>query len=71
MAFDGSLLGTFPVGVGAWPLIFDGQATWVANTEEGSVTKLTLDGSVLGTFDAGIYPVAFAFDGESVWVEMR
>lgn len=79
LARDGTVVGTFTVGVEPGALTFDGQNTWVVNLlgSPGNVkgdhlAKLALDGTVLGTFTLrnGIFfpAAALAFDGGSIWV---
>lgn len=66
---DGSLLGTFSVGVAPRGILFDGANIWVANNGSNNVTKVRAsDGKVLGTFPAGSGPWGLAFDGTNIWV---
>jgi DNA-binding beta-propeller fold protein YncE len=58
-------VGKAPIG-----LAFDGADIWVANTGDGTVSKLRAsDGKTLGTF-GGISgnPYGVAFDGANIWV---
>src|SRR5215472_10264045 len=62
----GTAFGRNPVGV-----TFDGVNIWVANTNDGSVTKLrATDGAVLGTFvldsPGSGGPAGIAFDGTNI-----
>ena len=67
--FDGSLVGTFPVGNGPVGVAFDGTHIWVPNRFSDDVTKLLAsDGSLVGTFSVGTLPQAVAFDGTHIWV---
>ena len=69
MALDGSVLGTYSVGSGPKPLVFDGANIWVGNTGSNTVTKLRAsDGSLLDTFDVGGSPTSLVFDGANIWV---
>jgi hypothetical protein len=66
-ASDGTVLGTFPVGVNPTGVAFDGANIWVAGGN--NVTKLRAsDGFVLGTFLLGAGPFGVAFDGANIWV---
>jgi DNA-binding beta-propeller fold protein YncE len=50
-------------------LAIDGLNLWVANIDDGTVTKLRAgDGKVLGTFAVGGGPGPLAFDGVNMWV---
>ena len=52
-------------------MAFDGEAIWVANGDDGTVTKLALDGGELGTFHVGRGSSDLAFDGDAIWVANR
>src|SRR5207245_1202682 len=70
-AFDGALLGTYPVGDGPSGLVYDcvNASIWVTNDRSNTVTRLRAsDGANLGTFPVGKRPVGIAFDGTSIWV---
>ncbi len=59
----------FTVGNDPMALAFDGAHMWVANYQDGTVTKLRAsDGQSLGTYPVGAHPIALAFDGANVWV---
>jgi DNA-binding beta-propeller fold protein YncE len=67
-ASDGTVLGTFTVGVAPLGIAFDG-AVWVANRNSNTVDELRAsDGTVLGTFTAPGGPYGVAFDLTYVWV---
>jgi DNA-binding beta-propeller fold protein YncE len=56
-----------PIGVA-----FDGTNVWVANTGDGTVSKVrTNDGVVVGIFPVGSRPPAICFDGTNIWVTNR
>ncbi len=70
-------LSTFAVGDEPRALLFDGEALWVANFFDNSLTKLAVSacdsspdqcGQTLGTFQVDDLPVALAFDGDTLWV---
>ena len=70
-------LATFPVGDQPRALLFDGQAIWVANYFDNTLTKLAASGCAgsspecgraLGTFPVDSLPSAMAFDGDRLWV---
>lgn len=70
-------LSTYPVGDQPRALQFDGQAMWVANYFDDSLSKLTASactaspedcGLSLGTFPVDSLPSSMAFDGTRVWV---
>jgi hypothetical protein len=66
---DGSFGQIFAVGVSAEGIAFDGANIWVANSGDGTVTKLRAsDGALQGTFTVGNTPRGVAFDGTNVWV---
>ena len=68
-ASDGTVLGTFTVGVAPLGIAFDGANVWVANRNSNTVDELRAsDGTVLGTFTAPGGPYGVAFDGTYVWV---
>jgi len=64
------VVGTFAVGNRPGAMAFDGANIWVANADDGNVTKLRAsDGANLGTFAVGINPGGgVAFDGANIWV---
>lgn len=60
---------SFAVGRNPQGLAFDGANIWVANHNDGTVTKLRAgDGANLGTFAVGERPQGLAFDGDHIWV---
>jgi DNA-binding beta-propeller fold protein YncE len=70
-------LTTYAVGDQPRALQFDGQAMWVANYFDNTLTKLKAFGCAassqdcgleLGTFPVDSLPSAMAFDGERLWV---
>jgi hypothetical protein len=70
-------LATYPVGDQPRALLFDGQAMWVANYFDNTLTKLAASGCAgssqdcglaLGTFPVDSLPSAMAFDGDRLWV---
>ena len=71
-ASDMAVIGSYNVGPGANPIVFDGDEIWVASsdTSPGQITRIRAsDGSPVGT----INPVTsshwgMAFDGANVWV---
>ena len=71
-ASDMAVIGSYNVGPGPNPIIFDGDEIWVASsdTSPGQITRIRAsDGSPVGT----INPVTsshwgMAFDGANVWV---
>jgi DNA-binding beta-propeller fold protein YncE len=66
------VLGTFAVGAAPKGVVFDGANIWVANSDDGTVTKLRAsDGSNMGTFLVGSGPEGVAFDGANIWVANR
>jgi hypothetical protein len=70
-ANDGTPLGTFSVGPGAFParIAFDGADIWVTNTGGNYVSKLRAsDGAPLGNFKDGAFPYGIVFDGSNMWV---
>jgi hypothetical protein len=70
LASNGTLLGTFTVGLGPTNIAFDGTSVWVTSFNYlGSVAKLQVStGAILGTFNAGLNPDGIAFDGVNMWV---
>lgn len=53
-ARDGTVLGTFNVGLAPIGVAFDGANIWVANGGDDTVSKLRAsDGTLLGTFNVG------------------
>ncbi|MFH0971320.1 MAG: NHL repeat-containing protein, partial [Candidatus Micrarchaeota archaeon] len=73
---DGSIAGTYRVGIGARSLAIDPSGNvWVANMgmEENNVMKLDgSTGALLGTFPVGFDPEGVAADGSgNVWVTNR
>jgi streptogramin lyase len=73
----GDKLSTFGVGDEPRALLFDGNALWVANFFDNTLTKLAVSacdsspeqcGQTLGTFQVDDLPVAMAYDGNAVWV---
>ena len=70
---DGTIVGSYPVGLQPWGVAFDGANIWVANMGAGTVSKLRAsDGENLGTINVnsgGVLYVAFA--GENMWVSAR
>lgn len=66
---DGSEGNTFNVGQRAEGIAFDGASIWVANSGDGTVSKLRAsDGASQGTFRVGASPRGVAFDGTSIWI---
>jgi len=66
---DGSGATSFVVGVRPEGIAFDGASIWVANSGDGTVSKLRAsDGSSQGTFPVGVAPKGVAFDGANIWV---
>jgi tRNA A-37 threonylcarbamoyl transferase component Bud32/streptogramin lyase len=72
----GDQITSYAVGDQPRALLYDGDALWVANFFDNSLTKLSVSacgtssgecGKTLGTFPVDDLPVALAFDGESVW----
>ncbi|HSR47891.1 MAG TPA: protein kinase, partial [Anaerolineales bacterium] len=70
-------LTSYPVGDQPRALLFDGQAIWVANYFDNTLTKLNASacatssqdcGLTLGTFPVDSLPSAMAFDGDRLWV---
>jgi glutamine cyclotransferase len=71
----GPSLASYAVGDQPRALLFDGQALWVANTFDNTLTKLSASdcaasdcGRTLGTFPVDSLPSALAFDGRNLWV---
>jgi DNA-binding beta-propeller fold protein YncE len=63
------VLGSFKVGAMPEGLCFDGESIWVANSGEGTVTRLRAgDGALQGTYPTGREPQDICFDGANVWV---
>jgi DNA-binding beta-propeller fold protein YncE len=63
------LLGTFKVGGAPIGIVFDGTNIWVANSNQGTVSKLRArDGKLLGTFVVPGSPYGLVFDGARIWV---
>jgi DNA-binding beta-propeller fold protein YncE len=63
------VVGTYPAGVFAEQVAFDGNNIWVADPAGNTVTKLSASsGAVLGTYSVGSNPSALAFDGANIWV---
>lgn len=62
-----------PIDVGSYPrfLAVGGDAVWVMNQRDGSVTRVATDGSVVATIDVGppIEGGDIAVGGGSVWVQ--
>jgi hypothetical protein len=68
-ASDGTVLGTFTVGIHPQGIAFDGVNMRVTNFRSNTVTKLRAsDGANLGTFTVGTSPEGIAFDGTNVGV---
>src|SRR5580704_16620710 len=68
---DGSSAGTFQVGHNPVGVALDGVDIWVANTNDGTVTKLRAsDGTTLSTFRTPGSPYGIAFDGQDIWVTL-
>ena len=64
---DGTVLGTFNVGILPARIAFDGTAIWVANSGSNTVTKLAAsNGATLGTFPVGRVPIAVVSDGANL-----
>ncbi|HSB90298.1 MAG TPA: protein kinase [Anaerolineales bacterium] len=70
-------LSTYPVGDQPRALLFDGQAMWVANYFDNTLTRLAASGCAgssqdcglaLGTYPVDSLPSAMAFDGNRLWV---
>ncbi len=61
------VLTTYPTGPQPYALVFDGEAVWMTNVGDATVTKMGVDGTVLGNFEVE-QPFSLAFDGRSVWV---
>jgi sugar lactone lactonase YvrE len=68
-ASDGTVVGTYSVGLSPMGVAYDGANVWVANQGSDSVTKLKAsDGTVVGTYSVGRKPQGVAFDGANIWV---
>jgi len=65
-ASNGSLVGTYTVGVGPRAIAFDGSNMWAAGG--AYVTELSSSGATVGTYTVGPSPFAIAFDGSNMWV---
>ncbi len=68
---------TYPVGDSPRALAFDGEAVWVANFFDNTVSRLAATncasssdpcGLAIGTYPVDDLPVGLAFDGNSLWV---
>jgi YVTN family beta-propeller protein len=60
---------TFSVGTEPGAICFDGASIWVANSGDGTVTKLNAStGATIGIYGVGTEPSAICFDGASIWV---
>ena len=57
----------YPTGLLPLSILFDGEAVWVANVVDSTVTKMAPDGTVLATATVET-PFALGFDGKSIWV---
>jgi DNA-binding beta-propeller fold protein YncE len=69
MKTDGTIVGSYPVGLQPWGVAFDGANIWVANMGAGTVSKLRAsDGASLGTFNLNASAYYVAFDGTNIWV---
>jgi hypothetical protein len=69
MKTDGTIVGSYPVGVEPWGVAYDGASIWVANMAAGTVTKLRAsNGATLGTFSLYNSPRYIVFDGTNIWV---
>ena len=62
-ANDGTILGTFSVGLAPRGLAYDGANMWVANSGDNTVTALDGLGGVFVTVPVGNAPFGVAFDG--------
>jgi hypothetical protein len=66
---NGTILGTYPVGLNPYQLAFDGANIWVANAGNGTVSKIRAsDGASQGTFSTGGTAFGVVFDGANIWV---
>ncbi|MBK9990997.1 MAG: hypothetical protein IPP19_09750 [Verrucomicrobia bacterium] len=67
---SGIVTGVFATGANPAGIAFDGANIWVANSSDGTVTKLRAsNGANLGTFTSGgTGPGGIAFDGTNIWV---
>jgi DNA-binding beta-propeller fold protein YncE len=62
---------SFSVGNDPLGMAFDGANVWVANFDDGTVSKLRAnDGSLQGTFTigSGVEPYGVTYDGANIWV---
>lgn len=60
---------TFAAGLSPWRVLFDGNAIWVCNANDNTLSKLRIsDGAILATAQTGHSPMGMAFDGVNVWV---
>ena len=61
---------TVNVGDGPRGVAFDGTYIWVANRDDGTVSKINpVTGTVIGTpIAVGSQPLGVAFDGTNIWV---
>ena len=68
-ASDGSVVGTYMVGLSPNGIAYDGTNIWV--TIEGFSTVIVLrasDGSLVAQYFVGSGPEGIAFDGANMWV---
>ena len=67
---SGTVLGQYPVGTSPLGIGFSPGAVWVANSGDGTVTKLNSStGAVIGTYPVGLNPQSIAYDSDtnSIW----
>src|SRR5262249_23748730 len=67
-ASDGTMLGSFPVGVFPSALAFDGAFVWVTCSGSNAVTKVRASNGDHAAVVSVNGPFAIAFDGANVWV---
>ena len=67
-AGDGSLVGTYAVGIEPWGIVL-GSSIRVTNSGDSTVTKLNAsDGALVGTYAVTGGAQAVAFGGTNIWV---
>jgi YVTN family beta-propeller protein len=64
----GAITGQYPVGRGATAVADGGGSLWVANTLDGTVTRIDRAGDRIVTIAVGGRPSALAFGSGSLWV---
>ena len=65
---DGGVVDQFPVGRGPIAVAVGDGSSWVANTLDGTVTRIDRSRDEVVTIDVGPHPTAIAFGAGSVWV---